>query len=44
MTDVDFRRFASLLITLQLIGKVADPVSDAIEIADRLLDKLQVNE
>lgn len=44
MTDIDFRRLASLLITLQLIGKAADPVSAAVDMADRLLDKLQANE
>jgi hypothetical protein len=41
MTDIDFRRLASLLIALRLIGVSDDPIKDAIEQANRLLDELQ---
>lgn len=44
MTDIDFRRLASLLFALRLTGTSADPISDAVELADRLLDELQRNE
>ena len=41
MTDIDFRRLASLLFALRLIGKTEDPVGDAVRQADELLGKLQ---
>jgi hypothetical protein len=44
MTDIDFRRFASLFFALRLIGVVANPVSDGIKMADELLEELQQNE
>lgn len=44
MTDIDFRRFASLLFALQLIGASEDPIKDAVGFADRLLKELQLNE
>jgi hypothetical protein len=44
MTDIDFRRIASLFFALRLIGDAADPINDAVELADKLLDKLQENE
>lgn len=44
MTDIDFRRLASLLFALRLIGVVADPVKDAVETTDRLMEELQLKE
>ena len=44
MTDIDFRRFASLLFALQLVGVVGDPIGEGIKLADRLLKELQLNE
>jgi hypothetical protein len=44
MTDIDFRRLASLLFALQLVGISQDPINDAIQYADMLLDKLQRTE
>lgn len=44
MTDIDFRRVASLLFALRLIGTAADPVKDGIELADKLLEEIQRTE
>jgi hypothetical protein len=44
MTDIDFRRLASLLFALRLYGAVEDPVKDGIEMAERLLEELQREE
>lgn len=44
MTDIDFRRFASLFFALQLLGTSKDPIKDAVGLADRLLKELQLNE
>lgn len=44
MTDIDFRRIASLLFALKLTGSAADPIKDAVELADKLLNELQENE
>jgi hypothetical protein len=44
MTDIDFRRFASLFFALRLIGAAENPVSDGIKLADKLLKELQQNE
>lgn len=44
MTDIDFRRFASLLFALQLNGVVEQPIIVAVELADKLLKELQRNE
>lgn len=41
MTDIDFRRFASLLITLKLLETSQEPAKEAAEIANKLLDELQ---
>ena len=41
MTDIDFMRLASLLFALQLIGESKDPITDAVQYADELLQKLQ---
>ena len=44
MTDIDFRRFASLLFALRLIGVADNPLSEGIKLADELLEELQQNE
>lgn len=44
MTDIDFRRFASLFFALQLLGASKDPIKDAVAFADKLLKELQLNE
>lgn len=44
MTDIDFRRLASLLFTLQLNGLVNNPTKKAVKLADKLLKELQRNE
>ena len=44
MSDIDFRRLASLLFALRLMGVAQDPVKDAVKIADELLEELQRNE
>lgn len=40
MTDIDFRRLASLLFSLRLVGESVDPVRDGIDYAERLMDEL----
>lgn len=44
MTDIDFRRFASLLFALQLNGVIEQPIIAAVELADQLLEELQKKE
>jgi hypothetical protein len=44
MTDVDFRRLASLLFALQLNGVIEQPIIVAVELADKLLEELQKKE
>lgn len=44
MTDIDFRRLASLLFALRLTGVAANPIKDAVQMADELLEELQQNE
>lgn len=39
MTDIDFRRFASLLFALQLNGVIEQPIIVAVELADKLLEE-----
>jgi hypothetical protein len=41
MTDIDFRRFASLLFALHLVGTSEDFIKDAVRHADMLLKELQ---
>lgn len=41
MTDIDFRRIASLLFALRLIGASEDPIKEAVGLADRLLAECQ---
>lgn len=44
MTDIDFRRFASLLFALRLVGVVGDPIGEGFKLAERLMKELQANE
>ena len=44
MNDIDFKRLASLLFAYKLIGKVTDPVTSAVEMANQLFKKLQDEE
>ena len=44
MTDIDFRRFASLLFALHFVGTLNDPIKSAVEHADMLLKELKLNE
>lgn len=41
MTDIDFRRLASLLFALQLLGVSQDPINDAVRHANKLLEELR---
>lgn len=41
MTDIDFRRFASLLFALQLVGVTDKPITEAVKFANQLLSELQ---
>lgn len=44
MTDIDFRRLASLLFAVRLMGIADDPIKEGIKYADKLLEELQRNE
>jgi hypothetical protein len=44
MTDIDFRRFASLLFALQLVGTTDKPAAEAVRLANELLEELQKHE
>ena len=44
MTDVDFIRLSALMFATDLIGKAADPVSEGMEMAERLFNKLKEKE
>lgn len=44
MTDIDFRRFASLFFALHLYGISETPITDAVRLANELLDELQKQE
>ena len=44
MTDVDFIRLSALVFAIKLIGKSKDPVSEAVEMAERLFNKLNQKE
>lgn len=44
MVDLDFIRFSALVFATKLIGKAADPVSEGVEMAERLFNKLQQKE
>lgn len=44
MTDIDFLRLSALVFATRLIGHASDPVSEGMEMAERLFDKLQEKE
>jgi hypothetical protein len=44
MTDIDYIRLSALVFAMQLMGKVADPVSEGVEMAERLFNKLNEKE
>ena len=44
MTDVDFIRLSALVFATKLIGKAADPISEVMDMAERLLNKLKEKE
>ena len=44
MTDIDFIRLSALVFATRLIGKTADPVSEGIDMAERLFNKLKEKE
>ena len=44
MTDIDFIRLTAFAFALQLIGKASDPVSEGVEMAERLFNILKEKE
>ena len=44
MTDIDFIRLSALVFATRLIGKAADPISEGMEMAERLFNKIQEKE
>lgn len=44
MSDIDFIRLSALVFATRLIGKTTNPVSEGIELAERLLNKLKEKE
>ena len=44
MTDVDFIRLSALVFATKLIGHTTDPVSEGIDMAERLFNKLKEKE
>ena len=44
MTEIDFIRISALVFATRLIGKTADPVSEGMEMAERLFNKLKQKE
>ena len=44
MTDLDFIRLSALVFAIKLIGKTVDPISEGVEMAERLFDKLRQKE
>ena len=44
MTDIDFIRLSALVFATRLIGKTADPISEGIDMAERLFNKLNEKE
>ena len=41
MTDIDFIRLSALVFATRLIGVADDPVSEGVEMAERLFGRLQ---
>lgn len=44
MTDIDFIRLSALVFAIKLTGMTADPVSEGVEMAERLFNKLKQKE
>lgn len=44
MNDVDFIRLSALVFATRLIGKTTDAVSEGMEMAERLFNKLKEKE
>ena len=44
MTDVDFIRLSALVFATKLIGHTPDPVSEGLEMAERLFNNLKQKE
>lgn len=44
VTDLDFIRFSALVFATRLIGKTADPISEGIDMAEGLFNKLKEKE
>ena len=44
MTDVDFIRLSALVFATELIGKTTDPISEGVEMAERLFNTLNLKE
>lgn len=44
MTDLDFIRLSALVFATRLIGVAEDPVSEGVEMAERLFNKLKEKE
>lgn len=44
MTDIDYIRLSAMMFAIQLIGKSPDPISEGIEMAERLFNKLKEKE
>lgn len=44
MADLDFIRISALVFAMKLIGKATDPVSEGVEMAERLFHKLREKE
>jgi hypothetical protein len=44
MTDLDFVRFSALVFATKLVGISTDPISEGVDLADRLFNKLKEKE
>lgn len=44
MADIDFLRLSALVLATHLIGKSADPVGEAVDMAEELFNKLKEKE
>ena len=44
MTDIDFVRISALVFATRLIGQTTDPVSEGMEMAERLFNTLKEKE
>ena len=44
MTDIDFIRISALVFATRLIGQTTDPISEGMEMAERLFNTLKEKE